>query len=203
MPTTNRWYLPLLGSAAAGAGLAVLLLRRRKRQRPPAPAWFAALDAATAVRLPEWDNGTAWRAANEFMGTDYSHGPEAAVHVAGYHLDTCDTGARLTGAVHFGPGAESHRGLCHGGSMCTVMDDVLGWTGFCATGRCVPWCGFTVQVNTKLQAPVKVGSWLRVEGRVTSVDGRKVRVAAKLVSPAADGGEVVHCEAEGLCIMKK
>ena len=33
---------------------------------------------------------------------------------------------RCSGVVHFTPGAESHRGLCHGGAMTSVLDDVLG-----------------------------------------------------------------------------
>lgn len=88
--------------------------------------------------------------------------------------------------------------------MCTVMDDVIGWTGFCTTGKCRPWSGFTVQINTSLQAPIKVGSWLRVEGVITSVERRKVRVKASLYSPATNGQDpVVHCEAEGLFLLKK
>ena len=198
------------GAAAAAAACALLeLLRRRRRRRGPPPAWFAALasDPGLArVALPEWDNGPAWRRRNGFKGSDYAHGPDAAVHVAGYFLAGVPggVGSTLTGAVHFGPGAESHRGLCHGGTMCTVMDDVVGWTGFCSTGDCVAWSGFTVQVNTKLSAPVPVGAWLRVDGAVTSVEGRKVRIAARLVTPAAGGAdELVHCEGEGLVVLKK
>ena len=61
-----------------------------------------------------------------------------------------------------------------------------------------------MQVNTKLSAPVPVGAWLRVDGAVTSVEGRKVRIAARLVTPAAGGAdELVHCEGEGLVVLKK
>ena len=28
--------------------------------------------------------------------------------------------------MRFNPGSESHRGLCHGGAMTSVLDDVLG-----------------------------------------------------------------------------
>ena len=50
-----------------------------------------------------------------------------------------------------------------------------------------------------------VGSWLRVEGEVSRREGaRKVWVTARLVAPAAAGGdEVVHCTAEGLFVLKK
>ena len=40
--------------------------------------------------------------------------------------------------------------------MTALMDDVIGWCGFCAEGTCKPWCGFTVQVDTSLKAPIKV-----------------------------------------------
>jgi hypothetical protein len=39
-------------------------------------------------------------------------------------LDKGGVGTVLTGIVHFTEKAESHQGLCHGGSMC----------------RCVPFC---------------------------------------------------------------
>ena len=89
--------------------------------------------------------------------------------------------------------------------MCSVMDDVIGWVGFCVSGECQPWCGFTVQVNTALQNPVPVGAWLRLEGEITAVDRRKVHVKASLVAPPRDasGKEVVHCVADGLFIVKK
>ena len=91
--------------------------------------------------------------------------------------------------------------------MCAIMDDVIGWCGFCVTGECVPWCGFTVQINTSLKAPVKVGSWLHVEAVITSVERRKVKVGAKLVGVDVDERgeevEVVHCEADGLLVLKK
>jgi hypothetical protein len=32
--------------------------------------------------------------------------------------------------------AESHRGFCHGGSMTSVLDDVIGWCAFMTTGEC-------------------------------------------------------------------
>ena len=98
-----------------------------------------------------------------------------------------------------GPEAESHRGLCHGGTMCALMDDVVGWTGFCATGVCKPWSGFTVQINTALKKPVEVGSWLRLEGEIVKIEGRKVSVKARLLDVDGD----VHCEAEGLVVLKK
>jgi hypothetical protein len=35
-------------------------------------------------------------------------------------------GPSLVGFVYFSKQAESHKGLCHGGSMCALMDDAIG-----------------------------------------------------------------------------
>ena len=167
------------------------------------PVWLDELEddeSYERVRLPEWDNGTEWRRKNGFKGSDYVHDACAAMHVPRYYLRGVagGVGSKLVGAAHFGPGAESHRGLCHGGTMCSLMDDVIGWTGVCATGVCKPWSGFTVQINTALKKPVEVGSWLRLEGEIVKINGRKVSVKARLLL-----GADVHCEAEGLVVLKK
>jgi acyl-coenzyme A thioesterase PaaI-like protein len=193
-------------TAACTALAFFCLIRRRRPQRIP-PAWVTDLlsDADRKLSLDEWENGAVWRQDNGWVGTDYAHGEEAAVHIAGYALSTTPAGfSKLTGAVHFGPGAESHKGLCHGGSMCTVMDDVIGWVGFCVSGQCKPWSGFTVQVNTTLQAPITVGSWLKVDAEIYEVERRKVKIRAALTAPATAGTvEVVHCTGEGLFVLKK
>jgi hypothetical protein len=54
---------------------------------------------------------------------------------------------RLVGAAYFSEAAEGHQHLCHGGSMCALCDDALGWMGFCADGSVRPWAGYTVQVR--------------------------------------------------------
>ena len=199
--------LQVVGMAAAAGLLACKLIASRNDNdgaRGSPPAWLDELEddeSYERVRLPEWDNGTEWRRKNGFKGSDYVHDACAAVHVPRYYLRGVagGVGSKLVGAAHFGPGAESHRGLCHGGTMCALMDDVVGWTGFCATGVCKPWSGFTVQINTALKKPVDVGSWLRLEGEIVKVEGRKVSVRARLLS--ADGA--IHCEAEGLVVLKK
>jgi len=104
--------------------------------------------------------------------------------------------------------------------MCAIMDDVLGWTAFCVTGKCIPWSGYTVQVNTKLTKPVPVDSFLKVVCNVTKVERRKVFMTAQLVLPTTDNcndndnhnddkddndpstmKEHVHAKAEGLVIL--
>jgi acyl-CoA hydrolase len=69
----------------------------------------------------------------------------------------------LSGVVRFNSGAESHRGICHGGSMTSVLDDVLGHTCFMGGGG--PWVGATVKLDVTLKAPVNVGATLLVVGK--------------------------------------
>merc|ERR1712127_830430 len=100
--------------------------------------------------------------------------------------------------------AESHAGFCHGGSMTSVMDDIIGWTAFHVTGACIPWSGFTAQVNVSLKRPIAVGSYLKVIGKINKWEGRKVSIQAQLITGEDNGGvNVIHCDAEGLVILKR
>lgn len=124
----------------------------------------------------EWEE-RGWRDAQGWHGNDLIHNRRGkAVRVLDYYFKKQDES--LVGVVHFGPDAESHRGLCHGGAMTSVMDDLLGHLSFLAEGT--PWCGATVQVNVKLKKPVKVGQYLRISGRVVKREGSKVFISGKL-----------------------
>ena len=115
-------------------------------------------------------------------------------------------GTKLIGVVHFTPQAESHQGFCHGGSMCSIMDDAIGWIGFCVTGKCKPWTGFTVQINTSLMKPVRVGQVLLLRIQIDKVERRKVFASAELVDPDEkmdDGSECVHARGDGLVILNR
>lgn len=114
-------------------------------------------------------------------------------------------GTTLTGVVHFTKRAESHAGYCHGGSMCSVMDDIIGWCAFFITGQCVPWSGYTVQVNTRLQKPIPVQTFLMIQATISHIDRRKVSIQAKLIDPQQHddktGDAILHATAEGLVIL--
>jgi acyl-coenzyme A thioesterase PaaI-like protein len=109
----------------------------------------------------------------------------------------------LTGIVHFTKRAESHQGYCHGGSMCSIMDDVIGWVGFLVTGECHPWSGFTVQVNSKLQRPVHVDSILLVQAKITNIERRKVSIEAVIKDPKDENDNCVHATASGLVVVNR
>ena len=108
-----------------------------------------------------------------------------------------DTKKMIVGAVVFGPGGESHAGYCHGGTMTAVLDDVLGHCAFiCGGGNTGNWGGATVKVNCSLKRPIKVGSILKVWGRVREKQGRKIFIDGAI--EAEDGS--VHATLDGMAV---
>jgi acyl-coenzyme A thioesterase PaaI-like protein len=174
---------------------------------------------------------TSYRERNGWKGTDLVHSKDSPVRITHYfcrygpgtdiRLPTISSnttvtesqpptppqphrggaGTVLTGMVYFSPAAESHAGYCHGGSMCSIMDDAVGWVAFCCTGSVQPWTGFTVQVNTALRKPVLVASTLLVQAEIVRVERRKVMVQAKLFDPDQDNA--VHATCEGVVVLNK
>ena len=172
----------------------------------------------TRLEVHEWDkddyDAFHYREKGGWMGTDFIHSRSSAVRILTYFADFggCHSNITLEGIVYFSPAAESHAGYCHGGSMCAIFDDVIGWCGFIATGKCLPWSGFTAQINTSLKRPVKVGSVLLIRAKIKKRQGRKVWIDCALVDPSPatvdgvvvdSGEEVVHACGDGLFIMKK
>eukprot|EP00980_Cylindrotheca_fusiformis_P002666 scaffold623_cov83-Cylindrotheca_fusiformis.AAC.3 len=167
------------------------------------------------VRLREWEDLN-WRDSNGWKGRDLCHNPHGqAVRVLQYYYyNYCDNHnasfndqeKMMVGVVWFGPHAESHRGLCHGGAMTSLMDDFCGHMAFIANER--PWSGATVQVNVSLQKPVPIGSILRIIGSIRKREGRKVYVDAVLDngidqhddSTTTTSTRVVYATLEGLSI---
>ena len=189
--------------------------------------WFDTLLKTPGVELmnvKEWQDED-WRSTQEagFSGRDYMHSSSSAVRIFDYaiippeiSLSSSENDSpsevvdrsngklypRLIAPVHFTPQAESHRGFCHGGSMCAVMDDAVGWVGFTVTGETKPWSGFTVQVNTAMKKPVQVGALLKLEAWVSRREGdRKFWVAARLTDPVDES--IVFCEGEGLFLLSR
>mmetsp|Transcript_29780 Transcript_29780/g.53880 ORF Transcript_29780/g.53880 Transcript_29780/m.53880 type:complete len:216 (-) Transcript_29780:788-1435(-) len=168
--------------------------------------------------LPEWEDHPenkneheGYREKNGWKGRDYLHCKSAPVRIADYFisysnghgvvgLDKGGVGTVLTGIVHFTEKAESHQGLCHGGSMCSVFDDAIGWCAMFVTGTCQPWSGFTVRVNTSLKSPIRVSSILLVKATIVNVERRKVSIQVELMDPSDD---TIHAEGEGLVVMNK
>lgn len=192
-----------------------------------------------ALVVPEWQEHTLnddihYRTKHGWQGRDLIHDQDAPVRIWSYHVvygpgvtqstNVADrngstprggVGTTLRGVVHFTKRAESHQGYCHGGSMTSVLDDVIGWVAFLVTGECRPWTGFTVQVNCSLQRPIPVDSLLMVQAKITHIERRKVSVEASIVDPSSkDGGDgdassdsdgdvVVHATGTGLVVMNR
>jgi hypothetical protein len=215
---------------------------------PCLPEWFTAMKGhgdccAVDDFVREWHDEK-WRlSTGGFSGTDYVHSrSRAPVRVLEYLIVKRPNLSRepakdvregvfypsLVGPAYFSGAAESHKGLCHGGSMCALMDDAVGWMGFCITGEPRGWTGYTVQVtsrliladqlhdalshedqltriinhsqiDTSLKKSVTVGSTLKLEAWVERREGaRKIWICAKLSDPADD---TVHCTARGLFLL--
>ena len=94
--------------------------------------------------IPEWEDQF-YRKDKGWVGRDLVHDPDAPVRIKHYYVNYGPggggIGTTLTGICFFSQAAESHQGYCHGGSFCSLMDDVVGWVSFCVTGKIQPWTG--------------------------------------------------------------
>lgn len=93
---------------------------------PLLPSWAERLaqePGQQRVLMREWEDEQ-WRTSNGWRGSDLIHGRNSAVRVLAYFWNPEEQ--TLRGVVRFNQGSESHRGLCHGGAMTSVLDDVLG-----------------------------------------------------------------------------
>lgn len=158
-----------------------------------------------------------YRQKNGWMGRDLIHDLYSPVRVMQYYvkygdnplsgLSTGGIGTTLTGIVHFTKRAESHRGFCHGGSMTSVLDDVIGWVAFLVTGQCRPWTGYTVQINTNLKRPIPVDSILVVQASIVQIVRRKVSVEASIFDSKCKDDQngtdqnTIFATAEGLVVI--
>jgi len=83
------------------------------------------------------------------------------------------------------------------------MDDIIGWSGFLVTGDCLPWSGFTVQVNSNLKQPVQVNSTLLVQAKIINIERRKVSIEAVLLDPMKEDDNAIHATGSGLVIVNR
>jgi len=203
-----------------------LSLLRGDIPSPELPLWYLhqrEREGREQMCVREWIDKDFRRSA--WLGEDYVHSSRAPARILDYTLIKASSSSsgggrsgdgggggsgggasdeehpRLLGVAYFSPLAESHKGFCHGGSMCSLMDDICGWTGFVCSNECVPWSGFTVQIDTKLMAPVPVGSLLKIESKIEKREGpRKVWVTATLSNEESG---LVHAECRGLFLLSK
>jgi acyl-coenzyme A thioesterase PaaI-like protein len=79
--------------------------------------------------------------------------------------------SRLTVPEHFQGWAE----IAHGGFLCTVMDEVMGWAARGGAGDAL-----TARLDARFLQPVAVGREIAVRGRMTQRRGRVVRARAQI-----------------------
>jgi uncharacterized protein (TIGR00369 family) len=72
---------------------------------------------------------------------------------------------------------EGWEGMAHGGIICTVLDEVMGWA-LIAGGD---W-GVTARMSVAFSKPVPVGSLLRADGLVVRTRRRIVEAEGRLIS---------------------
>ena len=148
-------------------------------------------------------SSSCYRHKNGWHGRDLLHDVQSPVRIVEYYVNYGTTptattatttlvdrknkrggiGTILTGIVQFTKASESHKGQCHGGGFCAVMDDVIAWCAMVVTGQCLPWSGYTVQINTTLLQPIVVNTTILAQAIVTHTERRKVYVQARLVCP--------------------
>lgn len=87
----------------------------------------------------------------------------------------------LVGRAWFGPGAEGPPGHAHGGASAAVLDEAMGAAAW-MEGLVV--VAVHLEVDFHRMVPLGTDAWM--EGRVESVDGRKVVTSGRLHDAAGD-----------------
>jgi uncharacterized protein (TIGR00369 family) len=86
-------------------------------------------------------------------------------------------GERIRSRLTMGPEFRGWSNLIHGGILSTILDETMGWTVLCLTGKFM----LTRGMNVSFRKPVRVGASLTVAGYIREQrNDRKVVVAAEI-----------------------
>lgn len=96
----------------------------------------------------------------------------------------------LVGKCWFGPGTQGPPGNAHGGSIAAVLDEAMGAAVWISGHMAV-----AATLTTQFRRLLPVGSVVRVECWVESVEGRKVRARGRLMDEAG------QTFSEGECLL--
>jgi acyl-coenzyme A thioesterase PaaI-like protein len=96
----------------------------------------------------------------------------------------------VTGTVICGSAYEGPPGHVHGGYVAAMFDEVLGYTQSLSGSP-----GMTARLVVNYRSPTPLHTELRAEGRLVSVEGRKILCRGELYA-----GDVLCAESEGLFI---
>lgn len=137
-------------------------------------------DAVRAVAVPGMEN---FRDRSPITGDANPMAPPATL--------AADPDTRLiTGEVSFGPAFEGAPGCVHGGFVSALLDEALGMACIFSGAPAM-----TAELVTRFRHHTPVETLLRVEARLVSVEGRKVRTEGEVYH-----GDRVVVEASGLFI---
>lgn len=88
-------------------------------------------------------------------------------------------GDDVVASVVFGAAFAGVPGVCHGGPVSSVFDDVMGFVFTTMNGR----TGYTATMTVDFKAPVRIGSRIEFRGRLVRQEGRKFFIEAEAVDP--------------------
>ncbi len=104
---------------------------------------------------------------------------------------TRDADDEIVSLTRFGSGTEGPPGHAHGGSIASVLDEVMGFACFFGD---IPVLAARIEVD--FRAPLPIPNLVMAVGRIVGVDGRKISTTGVLQS--FDG--VIYAESTGLFI---
>lgn len=99
----------------------------------------------------------------------------------------------IKGLITLGSDLDGHPGICHGGIVATIFDEVLGYAAPASrlsgegqdAGKPVP-SYVTAYLNTTYLRPVRTPGTILVVARTTKVEGRKIWVEASMEDGRGD-----------------
>ena len=152
-------------------------------------------EKADVLRTPKREERTAAPSSSMVPGMDtfYDRGPIAGRSnpispPASLEIDV--DARRVVGEVEFGKAFEGAPGCVHGGFVAAVLDEALGMACIFAGGPAM-----TAELTTRYLSHTPIEVPLKIEAKLDSVDGKKVRTSGRVTS---DGVTVV--ESTGLFI---
>lgn len=104
---------------------------------------------------------------------------------------TRDADDDIVGLTRFGDGTEGPPGHAHGGSIASVLDEVMG---FSCLFRNMPVLAARIEVD--FRSPLPIPNLVLALGRIVGIEGRKISAAGVL--QGLDG--TVYAESTGLFI---
>ncbi len=88
-------------------------------------------------------------------------------------------GLDVVASAVFDAGAAGVPGISHGGPVCAVFDDVMGFVFTTMNGK----IGYTATMTVDFKAPIRLGSTIEFRGRLAKHEGRKLFIEAEAFDP--------------------